>query len=204
MSHPDHFLCHCPRPLDIAILSDCAVCAKGYGGGVTNACHYCDNATAHVLVTVGSLFSLVMLLLLVLAVIFLIGGLDAIDIVRQTVRRNILSRSNTHASDFPVHKTSLPRGNDHESNADDRAYPGAEVTDGATIHSPGSWELSAGRPSRGSAVAEAGTSISQANPNMVVEATGHGGRPKCCGVGNKVKSWVSRLPLDKLKILVVM
>ena len=32
---------------------------------------------------------------------------------------------------------------------------------------------------------------------------GEGGKGKCCGFGDKVKRWLSRLPLDKLKILVV-
>ncbi|CAN0092645.1 unnamed protein product, partial [Laminaria digitata] len=30
-----------------------------------------------------------------------------------------------------------------------------------------------------------------------------GGKSKSCGFGDKVKRWLSRLPLDKLKILVV-
>ena len=80
---------HHPRSLNTAfVLSDCAVCTDRYGRGVGNTCYYCDDTTAHLLIAMGALFSLAMLLLMTLAVMFLIGGLDTIDdILDQSVGR---------------------------------------------------------------------------------------------------------------------
>ncbi|CAM9638404.1 unnamed protein product, partial [Laminaria digitata] len=181
----------------------CAVCAEGYGRGVSNTCHYCDNATAHFLVTMGTLFSLVMLLLMILAVVFLIGGLDAIDIVRQTVTRKIPFGSNASASVVPVLQASSQGRNGHELNYIGRASTGFEASDVATRNSPRNLEVSVGRHARASTVAGSGIKRGQANTGMEDENVGRGEKSEGCGFRNKVKHWVSRLPLDKLKILVV-
>ncbi|CAM9899894.1 unnamed protein product, partial [Laminaria digitata] len=46
----------------------CAVCSDGYGRGVSNSCHRCDNTKAHLLFALGALFCLMVLLLMFLAV----------------------------------------------------------------------------------------------------------------------------------------
>ena len=194
-----------PQPLAIAARSDCAVCVEGYGRGIGNTCHYCDSATAHLLVTVGTIFSLVVIMLLLLAVVFLIGGLDAIKIVRQTVSRKIPFESNASASIVPDSeaKTSFQGPNDREPNYCDRTSSGAEAIDATRRQSPRSPDASAGRYTRRSAVVGTDISREQQNTRMEVETAGRGGKSKGCGIGDKVKGWVSRLPLDKLKILVV-
>lgn len=67
------------------IVTDCAVCSDGYGMGLGSSCHACDNTGARLLITLGALFSLLIMIFLVLAVIFLIGGLDAIVTMRESV-----------------------------------------------------------------------------------------------------------------------
>lgn len=69
------------------VLSDCAVCTEGYGRSLSNTCHYCGGATAHLLIAACTLSSLVTILLLFLVVVFLVGGLDAVSVVRQSVVR---------------------------------------------------------------------------------------------------------------------
>ena len=94
--------CYIPQPRGAGVLPDCAVCYDGYGSGVSNSCHPCDDTKAHLLIAMGVLFCLVLLLLLFLAIVFLIGGLDAIDIVRQTVSRKVPFGSNASANGIPV------------------------------------------------------------------------------------------------------
>ena len=179
------------------------MCADRYGGGVSNTCHYCDNTTAHLLVAIGTIFSLVVFLLLLLAVVFLIGGVEAIDIVRQTVSRNNPSKSSASVGGISPVRSTYPSGDDIEPNTSDWVVSGTETTDGATRYFPKSPEVLAPREPMGSTVAGLGTGRAQANLTEEVETTLHGGKSKGCGMSEKVKRWVSRLPLDKLKILVV-
>lgn len=240
------------RPFPIVVLTDCAVCEEEYGRGVSNSCHFCDDTTAHVLVAIGTLFSLVVILLLFLAAVFLVGGLDAIDIVRQTVSRNIPFGSNSSAGGISVPKTSLrskseslttsnpfnssiapafavepetqhagggggiargkvfptnySEGPDDSGRAHARplgAVVGIELSDMSGKHAARGEGVSPGRHARISADTAGGVGGAQAN--RIIDSGGAGDieKPMCCGLGDKVKRWLSRLPLDKLKILVV-
>ncbi|CAN0496997.1 unnamed protein product, partial [Laminaria digitata] len=63
----------------------CAVYAKGYGRGLSNTCHSCHGTRGRLLIVACTLSSLVTILLTSLAVVFLVGGLDAVNVVRQSV-----------------------------------------------------------------------------------------------------------------------
>lgn len=78
-----------PLPRLFCVLSDCAVCAKGYGRSLSNTCHSCDDTKARLLIASCALFSVMTLLLLLLAVVFLIGGLDAVEMARQSAISNV-------------------------------------------------------------------------------------------------------------------
>ena len=181
---------HVPR--FIAVLSDCAVCDTGYGRGIAHTCHYCDNTTARMIVAMGMLFCLVVLMVLVLAVIFLIGGLDAIHVVRQSVGRTLAvgSKAPGRACPIPVSCMSEPPYN--EADDFDRIYGGGNEFDTAFAY----------RRPQASVVAGSSANGERANSRVDADA-GSGGRSRSGWVGDKVKSWVSILPLDKLKIIVV-
>ena len=87
------------------------MCADGYGSGGSNSCHRCDNTKAHLLIATSALFSLVALLLLFLAVVFLIGGFDAINSVRQSVDRtfSVGAKAPTTRRSAPVQEYRMPR-----------------------------------------------------------------------------------------------
>lgn len=204
------------------------------------------------LVAIGTLFSLVVILLFFLAAVFLVGGLDAIDIVRQTVSRNIPFGSNSSAGGISVPKTSLrsksaslassnpfnssiapafavesetqhgggeggiPRSKvfptNYSEDPDDSgraharplgAVVGIELSDMSGNYAAREEGMSAGRHARVSAYTAGGVGGVQANRIMDSEAADEIEKPMCCGLGDKVKRWLSRLPLDKLKILVV-
>lgn len=74
-------------PVIFVLLSDCAVCIEGYGRGVSNTCHPCHGIRGWLLIAAGALFTLVMTLLIFIAVVFLIGGPDAVNVVRLFVIR---------------------------------------------------------------------------------------------------------------------
>lgn len=237
-----------------ALLSDCAVCAQGYGRGVSNSCHYCDDATAHLLTAAGTLFSLAMILLLLLAAVFLIGGLDAIDIVRDSVVRTIPFGSNASSRSHSVAEDSrqgrpVPELGGRMDSLDDTFAPtyeaavarksgggGGTSQDGVyTLNYsasnegelPYNWSLggkvmvgtcvdlsdateryaawNVGVPARQqpSTVAGAGNSGAQDNRELKEVMTSGGRRIKCCGIGRKDRRRVPRLPLNKLKILLV-
>ena len=203
----------------------------------------------------GSLFAVVVLVLLGLAVVFLIGGLDAIDIVKESFARNFSFGSKVSANLPPGPGPSLGRRSETEmvsmdatvapaydiaaeaKNEDDgsgvrrgRVFPtdysdtdedllfhrphGAVVGVGAGVDAfdsagrPGASDAGrlARRPPRPSAVAGAdtGTGLSGARLNRGVGGeVGGGGKAKCCGFGEKIKRLMALLPLNKLKILVV-
>ena len=234
------------------MLSDCAVCTEGYGRGVTNSCHFCNDTTAHVLFAMGTLFTLVVILLLLLAAVFLIGGLDAIDIVRQSVHRKIPFGSNSSAGGISVPKTSLrsksgsfastnpftssvapafaleseiirgggdrgagrgkvfPTNYSEEPDYYDQAFArplgavvGVELSDMSGNSVARDRGVSSGRRARFSADTTGGVGGRRTNNITDDEDASDDERPLCCGFGDKVKRWLSRLPLDKLKILVV-
>ena len=201
----------------------------------------------------GCLFTLVLILLLALAVVFLIGGLDAIDIVRESIHQkfSFVSKSSTNFPSGPA--PSLQRRFDTEmvsmdsdvapvydvgsetKNADDgggvrrgRVLPtdfsdpdddqtftralgtvagvgaGANAFDRAGRPLASDAGRLADRPPRPSAVAGAGAGVSGARLNRGVGVEPDAGRKAmCCGIGDKIKRLMSLLPLNKLKILVV-
>ena len=227
---PAHFLP--TRPRDICLVSDCAVCADGYGRGVSYSCHFCDDTAAHVLIAMGVLFTLVMLFFLLLAVVFLIGGLDAIDSVRQTVTRNIPFGSNASAaSGIPVPDPTLngrplPKLGPRTDTVDTDVAPSYDMATGFQRSGGGGGANSYDRPFQfrhsdsddlertyerrlgtdggvgAGAVAGAHIDGVSVVRGVEVEAQG-GGKSPCWGLGDMVKRLLSRLPLNKLKILVV-
>lgn len=203
----------------------------------------------------SALFSLVVLVLLLLAVVFLIGGLDAIDIVKRTVARKFSvggkasstgpsipevrsqerTRSETGTEVDSFDGTPAPAffftpginrsASIGESTGGCRVLPtafsytgdnerslnralGTNSCVGAGVELSGetggarfSREY-ARRQARLASDAVSGVGGAQANKRVEVVASG-GGKSKGGGIGAKAKSCVLRLPLDKLKILVV-
>ena len=86
------------------LATDCAVCTEGYGRGVSNHCHSCDNPKGKLLISAAVLLSVVAILVLFLAAVYLIGGLDAVKMVRQSVTRSVsksVSRGSVQELDCP-------------------------------------------------------------------------------------------------------
>ena len=187
-----HLTCHRPRSRFIVVPSDCAVCDTGYGRGIAHTCHYCDNTMARMLVAMGTLFFLVGFLVLVLAVIFLIGGLDAIGVVRQSVGRTLTVGNKSPGRARPIPVTCMSEPPYNAADDFDLTYGGC----------PASGTASTYRRPKDSAIAGRSANGEQANKSVDADA-GSGGRSGSGWVGDTVKSWVSRLPLDKLKIIVV-
>lgn len=229
------------------------MCAEGYGRGVSNACYPCDKTKGQILTVAGALCSVVVCLLLFFAVIFLVGGLDAVDTVHKSVCRKRSVASET-AKIGSVPQTSLPeryhpeRGSrtgyskgtiapaldfnwelqrcanvcdaDQSSRASPSTRPWHDVTERAYTRRrvvgvgtatglsdvPRAYESDAERPmshhARKSTEAGAGVEGVLVNERAGVEASG-GEKCKCCGLGKTITRRVSRLPLDKFKILVV-
>lgn len=237
------------------VLPDCAVCSDGYGQGVSNVCHSCDSTNGQLLIVMGVLFSVVTILLLLLAVVFLVGGLDAVDIVRQTAARPFvmsrmapkprrLGRANLQELPFPKRRVSTGCSNDANTSATEVLWEGHRFSGHGDLddNSRGSTQTGCGpdlaqrahaRPPDAAAGAGIGFGLSNmpgrhaqdvgmpasshvehltvpdarvggvlVNERLGLEAT-DGGKARCCGRGENIKHWVSRLPLDKLKILVV-
>ena len=267
---------------EIALLSDCAVCAEGYGRGVSNTCHFCSNTKAHLLLTIGALFALVMFLLLCMAVVFLIGGLDAIEMVRHSVGRTFCVGSKASSCGSFIQKNELQERrvsdagygmdsldatvapfeldtarswSDVRSRVDsvdatvvptfsfaseakycgddrggsdvastrkmfptnkyelddlglrDTGHTGGVVEDGVDLsdvtsrNTPRNSGLAIRRNARLSAAAGKITG-SHASSGVKAEASDDG-TSVCCRLGKKMKRWMSRLPWNKLKILVI-
>lgn len=195
-----------------------------------------------------------MILLLLLAAVFLVGGLDAIDIVRDSVVRTIPFGSDASCRSHSAPETSRQGQTVSElrgrmDSLDDTVAPtyeaavarrpggGGDIQDGIyTLNYsasnegelPCNWNLgtnvmvgtdvdlsqvteryaawNVGGPARQRARPStvAGASHSGAQDNRELEmTTSGGGRKKCCGFGETVRRWVPRLPLNKLKILLV-
>ena len=71
------------------VLSDCAVCAEGYGRSLSNTCHSCSGALAWLLVVACTGFFVLALVLLLLTAVFFVGGRDGIKATRQSVVRKL-------------------------------------------------------------------------------------------------------------------
>ena len=223
------------------------MCKREYGRGVSNTCYSCNDTTAHVLVAMGVLMSMVMLLLLVFAMVFLVGGLDAIDTVRHTLRRTFsesgrrtdsLDSTGVPAFEFALARKSSklgPRGNSLDKPAapdfsivskvasrggeDDTDRHGVFATTNCSepdeldriqtgpLGPPvGACIKKSRRHARRNIPDSAVTDNDAVGPHehrRVQAEAPNGGRAKGGGFGKRVKQWLSRLPLDKLKILVV-
>ena len=71
------------RSLALSVRSDCAVCAEGYGTSVINTCLSCDSSEARLLISAAVILSMVVVLLsFSVGVLFLVGGLHAVDPAR--------------------------------------------------------------------------------------------------------------------------
>ena len=80
-----------------------------------NTCHTCHGIQARLLITTCTLFSFMVVVLLVFAVIYLIGGLDAVYIVRQSAIRKLARMSKVSGSWYPaLHKRGLKRTDSYE------------------------------------------------------------------------------------------
>ena len=233
------------------LLPDCAVCAGGYGRGPSNTCYYCDDTTAHILIGMGTIFCLVMILLLLLAGVFLIGGLDAIDIVRQTLSRTLSTSGNRidalDSQSVPALGFVLTRNpckiGPRLNSLDRTTLPTFSLASneggtcsGGVLSTTACGQENYDRVHDGPLGAIAGSAIGTSDMTSRIYARNSdvstmpvdrlsnvdgiavGGarqtkaahmesttseKPRCCGFGDKVKRWLSRLPLDKLKILVV-
>ena len=231
-----------------ALLPDCAVCMEGYGRGVGNTCHYCDDTTMHVHIAMGTFFSLVILLLLLTAVVYLIGGLAAIRVARQFVCRYPPVRCRVSSTMQSKNKSGTCTGptsfktiisseydcvldnsysrfrgeggkNCSRENTVEPLKPddfeqryaellqatvgtgklGGVETDRRSLTNP---EVSS-HP-KDNCLNATGRGDGEVHPGTGVGAeVTNGGQPTYSGFGDKVKRWVSRLPLDKLKIIVV-
>ena len=166
-----------------------------------------------------ALFSLAMLLLLTLAVMLLIGGLDAIDdILGQSVGRKTSGRGKARSrrqGPSVVPETNSPERNEHKPTYPGQTHArplravvgtGVAASDVAGGHSPRDAATSSCHCARVSAAADINVGNS-AQEDRRVDVAAVAGRSRksstFCGLGDRVKRWVSRLPLGKLKILVV-
>ncbi|CAM9106040.1 unnamed protein product, partial [Hapterophycus canaliculatus] len=195
----------------------CAVCTEGYGTGASYTCHSCTGIKSRLLIFTGYSFVVVALLFLCIALVFLIGGLDAVDSVRRSmsqslsVRRSLgrgLSFSGKSRGAPGSFRESSVRGLDASAktatadfavgtgtSASATASKVGALQDGGNIVFDVPLDSSRGGSTRGTAsLLQAGTETSDA---------GASAPSGCCGVGEKIKRWASRLPMEKLKILVV-
>lgn len=77
-------------------MTDCAVCAVGYGRGGSCNCRSCDSPKGKLPISAAVLLFVVAILVLFLAAVFLVDGLDAVNMVRQ-LDTQCVSKSATRA-----------------------------------------------------------------------------------------------------------
>ena len=200
------------------------MCTDGYGAGADNTCHACTDVKAGWLKFAGAVFVMVALLSLVVAVAFLVGGLDAVDqLRRRSLPRAKKARSvvglapPVRESGLPVRKSSVSStrssGRDLLVEEDPGvAAPSAVAAAAAkrrahgvtpTDHSPDdsfSRMESSQQPPKAAAGAAAAAATATAAPQQDGDSAAPWG---CCGLGGKMKRWASRVPLNKVKILLV-
>ncbi|CAM9194141.1 unnamed protein product [Ectocarpus fasciculatus] len=186
----------------------CAVCTEGFGRGAGNTCHSCEGTKSRLLIAAGSLFVLAILLLTILAVVYLVGGLDAVE----GLRRSLSTRSVLSGRDSSSHKAgssgksigrdtladSLAPAVKVASEVEERRAEGAASRKGIT-----SVPLSEADVSDMKSDASSDTDNEDITFRHVPPMAGGGGQPGCCGHGEKIKRLAARLPMDKIKILVV-
>ncbi|CAN0475629.1 unnamed protein product, partial [Ectocarpus sp. 12 AP-2014] len=231
----------------------CASCQAGYGTGIGNTCHACDGTRSRWLLLAGSLFTLVTLLVLGLAVVFLIGGLDAVEGVRRTVSRSLsvstklpLGRRSASvggsgaaaaegdvtgiaASFAPAFEEGKGERNSFQGKQQQQQQTAVDFFDDGLLRSSKSPGTVVGARNTGrfsGVLLPSATTASDARRHATTPGPSSGGgdgggvqadrdRPSegwrkedeksaaCCGIGEKIKRWAARLPMDKLKILVV-
>ncbi|CAM9843693.1 unnamed protein product [Scytosiphon promiscuus] len=260
----------------------CAACQGGYGKGVGSTCHSCENAESRWLIFAGALFLLMALFFLLLAIVFLVGGLDAVEQVRLSITRKMSVSANmapafwksargttslasgarvsaaqataswraegnegteagvaafapafAPSSDEIGHREGegqrqeryLSRSDKHMMSRRDFSDQGSfkegetrsanTVVGDVTAGFAGACVSGTGTASyadRGATLAPAtggGNALALAScTESELDQLGEGGRREksgsaCCGLGEKIKRWASLIPLDKLKILVV-
>ncbi|CAM9644386.1 unnamed protein product [Ectocarpus sp. 13 AM-2016] len=173
----------------------CAVCTGGFGRGAGNTCHSCEGTKSRLLIAAGSLFALVILLLIILAMVYLVGGLDAVE----GLRRSLSTRSVLSGRDSSSHKADSSGksiGRDTLAvSVKERRAEGAASRKGVTSVPISEVDVSEMK-------SDASSDTDSEDDHAPPMARG-GGQPGCCGQGEKIKRWAARLPMDKLKILVV-
>ncbi len=188
--------------------------------GASHTCHACTGVKSRLLIFAGCLFGLIALFFLVLALVFLIGGLDAVEGIRQSISRTMSisggkatsSRSgrggaakfgektssmrSTGVAVVPMLNTNPPGGGEEAKQDFKGSARGVSFDNAVSVE--GVEPASAG--GRGYLL-DAGAQLS----DTTVGGSEAGGEAKtrCCGLGDKIKRWASKLPTDKLKILVV-
>eukprot|EP00752_Nemacystus_decipiens_P008151 g7290.t1 len=211
----------------------CAVCSGDFRGGTSHTCQACTGVKSRLLFAAGCLFGLLILLVLFVAIVFLIGGLDAVESVRQTLSHTMYvsgkaTARTTQQSEIAVFKPPARKSfwgksansvgggvsASPESKADAEAVDGegnhkarVSLSNGASVGSAAADGPSAGGRAY---LLDAGAQLSD---DVVSQSNAAGGgaqeqeqgqeKPRCCGLGEKIKRWASLLPMDKLKILVV-
>lgn len=181
------------------------MCTEGFGRGAGNTCHSCEGTKSRLLIATGSLFALVILLLIILAVVYLVGGLDAIEGLRRSLStRSVLSGrdSSSHRAGSSGKSIGRDRLADSvapalkvASEVEERRGEGAASRKGVTSVPISEVEVSEMK-------SDASSDTDSEDDNAPPMARG-GGQPGCYGHGEKIQRWAARLPMDKLKFLVV-
>ena len=78
------------------------MCTRGFGRGAGYSCHSCEDALSPALLTVGSLFILLIVLLLILTAVFLVGGLDAVVNIHRSLTNNLSVSTSAVSSSLPI------------------------------------------------------------------------------------------------------
>lgn len=183
--------------------ADCAVCSEGYGPGADNVCHSCTDAKSHWLIFAGSVLILAILVVVILAVVFLIGGLDAVEQVKKSVYQAAGTMLPKHGhevreSSRPVRKPGTQK-NLASSMLDSSGPTPSGASEADDIWSQRNATYSHDVPPKNLVWFPDG---STGRDMTSASATGSGNL-RCCGLRDKIKHWASRVPLNKVKILVV-
>ncbi|CAM9812841.1 unnamed protein product, partial [Ascophyllum nodosum] len=185
----------------------CAVRTTSFGRGAGYSCHSCRSTLSTVLITVGSLFILLIVLLFVLTVVFLVGGLDAVGNIHRSLTNNLSISMSVVTSSRPVPSASEavafhegPRGASFSAAFDADSEPplGAPNSDtsvGIGRTTPVGVILASPKSAASTDGSDIGT--------ILMKMTRSDKARRCCGIWQRIKRLWSRVPLDKLKILVV-
>ena len=203
------------------------MCEGGYGEGAGSTCHACDGTKSRLLIAAGSLFMLVELTLLVVVVVFLVGGLDAVEGVRRSFTTRLSMGAGGRVSPpapaaeaygLSEKKTRRRGGGGLPSLGSASAGSASDAAPAFTVVSEaeaGAGEVRKDEPDNGRGMAAfgkpnrspdgvSGSYNSYNGATTMSSSSANGGVGSgCCGVGGKIKRWASKLPMDKLKILVV-